>query len=87
MEYITYIMRSICVITLDIISLAILLRVILSWLPLDDNKLEIFLISITEPIILPVRLLFSRSDSMRMMPIDIPLLITAIIISILSSVI
>ncbi len=87
MEYITYIMRSICVITLDMISLAMLLRVILSWLPIDDNKLEIFLISITEPIILPVRLLFSRSDSMRMMPIDIPLLITAIIISILSSVI
>ena len=87
MEYITYIMRSVCVITLDLISLAIFLRVILSWLPLDDNKLEIFLISITEPIILPVRLLFSRSDSIRMMPIDIPLLVTAIIISVLSSII
>lgn len=87
METVTYVVTRICLIALDFLSFAILIRVVLFWIPLDeDNKIDAFFYAITEPVIMPMRLLLDRFESIRMMPIDIPLLLTAIVISILSTV-
>ncbi|MBR3967434.1 MAG: YggT family protein [Clostridia bacterium] len=87
METVTFIVTRICLIAFDFLSLAILIRVILSWIPLDeDNKIDAFFYAVTEPVIMPVRALLEKFDSISMLPIDIPLLITAVIVSILSTI-
>ena len=87
METVTFVVTRICTIALDFLSFALLIRVVLFWIPLDeDNKIDSFFYAITEPVIIPMRLLLDRFESIRMMQIDIPLLLTAIVISILSTV-
>ena len=87
METVTYVVTRACLIALDFLSFAILIRVVLFWIPLDENnKIDAFFYAITEPVIMPMRLLLDRFESIRILPIDIPLLITAVIISILSTI-
>ncbi len=86
MGTVTYVISNVCLCLLEVIQLAMLVRAILSWLPLDDdNKIEAFVYGITEPIIYPVRALFDRFDSLRTVPIDIPFFVTYILLIILSS--
>ncbi len=87
METVTFIVTKLCIAVIDFLSFAILIRVILFWIPLDeDNKIADFFYAITEPIIMPMRLLLDKSEIVRTVPIDIPLLVTAIILSILSTI-
>ncbi len=87
METVTFVVTRLCLIALDFLSLAILIRVILFWIPLeDDNKFDAFFYAITEPVIMPMRRLLDRFEAISMIPMDIPLLLTAVIISGLSTV-
>ena len=86
METVTYVVSSVCLCLIEVLQLAMLVRAVLSWLPLeDDNKIEAFLIGITEPIIYPIRLLLYRFDSLRTVPLDIPFFVTYILLIALSS--
>ncbi len=86
MGTLTYVISNVCICLIEVLQLAMLVRAILSWLPLDDdNKIEAFVYGITEPIIYPVRLLLERFDSLRTVPIDIPFFITYILLILLSS--
>jgi YggT family protein len=63
------------------INLAMLLRAILSWLPIDeDNRLLVALCMVTEPLIHPVRVFLDRFESVRHMPFDIAFMVTSILI-------
>lgn len=87
MGAISFIVTKLCITLIDVSDFAILIRVLLSWIPLDeDNKLEAFLYSITEPVIMPMRALMNKFDSLQTIPIDLPLLATAILLSIISSI-
>ncbi len=86
MEAVTYVVSSFCVIFIDALQLAMLIRAILSWFPLDESKFETFLYAITEPIIYPARVLFNRFDSTRNIPLDIPFFATYILLTILSTI-
>lgn len=57
---------------LGIAYLAMLLRAILSWFPLEEgNRFEAFLILLTEPLIIPVRVILSRFRFVEECPIDL----------------
>ena len=48
-------------------------RAVLSWLPVDDEMGVVnFVYCITEPVIIPFRLVLERSDFVASIPIDIP---------------
>ena len=86
MEIITFIISKFCVSIIDILLFAIMVRVLLSWIPLDENnRIEAFLFALTEPVIYPMRVIVDKFDSMRVMPIDIPLLLTSVLLVILSN--
>ena len=73
---------------LYLLDLAMLLRAVLSWLPIDeDNPLLHIAYMITEPFIYPVRSLLHRFELFRTLPIDIAFTITAMLILIASALI
>lgn len=78
-----YVLKNIVVIFLTVIQLAMLVRAILSWFPMDGNRFTDFLFAITEPFIYPVRMLFDKLNWFTGLPIDISFLATYLIISVL----
>ena len=75
--------KEIVTIFLTAVQLAMLVRAILSWFPSSPEKLADFLHAITEPFIYPIRMLFDRTGWMSGLPIDIPFLITYVLISVI----
>ena len=58
-----------------------LARAILSWLPFEDESpLVRFVFTVTEPIILPVRNLLEKSETIASLPIDISFFVTYLIL-------
>ena len=58
---------------LTTVRLAFLVRAILSWFPIsEDNPFLALVMMVTEPVILPFRVLFDHFDWFQNMPIDIP---------------
>ena len=83
------ILRAVAIVSIaliDLLEIAMLLRAILSWFTDSGNKFYGFLISITEPIIIPVRKLLSKSSFNRGMPIDLSFLITYLLLEIVGTV-
>ena len=66
-----YVISTIVRIFLTVLQLAMLLRAILSWFPMDSNKFLDFLYGITEPFIYPFRALFHKLGWFQNIPIDI----------------
>ncbi len=86
MEEALYVISTIVQIVLSVIQLAMLLRAILSWFPIEPNGFIEFLHGITEPFIYPFRALFNRLNWFQNIPIDISFsaaYLTLLIISIL----
>ncbi len=71
MEEALYVISTIVQIALSVIQLAMLLRAILSWFPLEPNGFTDFLYGITEPFIYPFRALFNRLNWFQNIPIDV----------------
>ena len=79
-----YVIKAVVLLFIEILSGAMLVRAILSWFPLDEeNKLVAFFFYLTEPIIMPMRMLFDRFGWGRMSPIDLPFLVTVFELSFL----
>ena len=76
------IIKDTVVFFLMIVELAMLLRAIFSWLPIDQNRFIDFLYAITEPFIAPVRTLFVKMNWFQGLPIDISFLVSYILISV-----
>jgi YggT family protein len=59
-------------------------RAIISWFPIDDgNPIVVFLYSLTEPVIMPVRMIMDKFGWFEGLPIDMSFLITFLLLSIL----
>ena len=87
MTYLAYILTSTVLIIIEVLQLALLARAILSWLdPMQEWRINSFLRALTEPVIMPVRLLCERMHWFEGFPIDIPFLITMILLSVIGSV-
>ena len=86
MEIFLVILRNTVRVFLAAIELAMFLRAILSWFFAGDSRLGNFLYAVTEPVILPIRLLFEKLGWFRNLPIDISFFVTFLLISVLSTV-
>ena len=72
---------------LDVVLTMMFLRVILSWFMLgEENRIMFFLYSMTEPIVLPVRILLDKLGWFRSIPIDMSFFFTYILLSIIRTV-
>ncbi len=80
-----YVLIQFVAIFLDAISLAMLVRVILSWFQMGEGQSVFgnFLYVVTEPFILPIRVLFDRLGWFRNIPLDIPFFVTMILLSLI----
>ncbi len=71
MELILYIFAKVLLILLDVVSLAMLLRMLLPlFLNVEDNRFYTFLAYITEPFIIPVRFIMVKFNLLQDSPID-----------------
>ena len=77
------VVKSAVSIFLMAIQLAMLLRAVLSWFPLDNGFVD-FLHNVTEPFIYPIRRLFERFGWFQGVPIDISFMVSYLLISIIS---
>lgn len=67
---------------IDVLLFAMLIRAIMSWFdPMREGKLSMFLLVLTEPIIFPIRALCERMNWFEGVPLDIPFLLTALLLS------
>ncbi len=79
-----YVVVRCALLFLDIITLGMTVRMILSWIMIDnDSKLGRFLYVMTEPVILPVRALCEKFGWFRGMPVDMPFFISAVLLMLL----
>lgn len=76
-----YIFKQFILIFLDVISFAFLARALLSLFdPTGESRLSAFLYTLTEPIIMPVRILCERMNWFQGIPIDVPFSLTLLLL-------
>ena len=78
------VIQELVLLFLSVIQIAMLVRAILSWFPIDPNKFIDFLYAITEPFIVPIRLLFQKLNWFQNLPIDISFMVSYLLLSLLS---
>ncbi len=84
-------MPGFCIVIFNIVKIflivlqsAMLLRAILSWIPgADDNILSDFIYTVTEPVIVPIRLLFEKLGLFDDSPFDVSFFFTGLVIMVL----
>ncbi len=79
-----YLFTSIIDVFLSLTLFFMLVRVVLSWLPIsDDNAIEEFVYMVTEPFIVPIRIIFDRFNIMNGLPIDITFFVSCVFLAFL----
>ncbi|MBQ9151904.1 MAG: YggT family protein [Clostridia bacterium] len=77
-----YVIVQCVLIFIDVLSLAMLVRAILSWFTMgEQTKIGAFLYVVTEPVILPIRALCNRFGWFQGLPLDMPFFITVVLLS------
>ena len=66
-----YVLVSFVLIFLEVISFAMMIRAILSWIFEPEGKFFRFLFVLTEPAIMPLRKLFYKMNWFQGIPIDV----------------
>ena len=88
MDIAIYILKVFVICLLDVLHLAMLVRALLSWIdPMQEWRISSFLFMVTEPVILPIRRLCERKRWFEGMPIDMPFMITFLLLFVLGSII
>ena len=71
-------------IALLVLVWALFIRAILSWfISNPENKLVFFLVVLTEPFVIPVRILLSRIEALQRLPVDLSLLVTSLLLDVI----
>lgn len=71
-----------------VIEIAVLARVVISWIPVQkDNKLISFLYMVTEPILAPIRGMIERSSFGKNLMFDISPIIAFLLIGLIRNII
>lgn len=84
MEELLHFFASFVAVVLDVVSLAMLVRMILSWIPqTSEGRLSLFLACITEPFIMPIRFLLSKFNVLQNSPIDWSFAVSYLVIMLL----
>ena len=64
--------------------IAMTARAVLSWFPIGENKITGFLYVLTEPLIMPMRLLFRKLNWFADFPLDMAFYATTLVLVLLS---
>ena len=87
MYQLLYVIVTTLSVLLSVLQILMLVRAIMSWFPIDeDSNLLRFVMLATEPVVMPVRMLFDHFGWFEGMPIDMSFFITFILLSILEMV-
>ena len=81
MTVVLFAIKSTAITILSLIQLAMAIRAVLSWFPMDSNKFTDILHMVTEPFIMPVRALFVKMNWFQQMPLDMSFLTSYLLIS------
>ncbi len=85
MEILFYFLSSTVFLIIQLVQLLMLVRAILSFLPIDDRSpILAFVYMVTEPVIFPMRVIFDRFGIGEGLPIDLPFLATYLLLTIVS---
>lgn len=88
MDIAFYLLQNTVLFLLYALDLAMLLRAIFSWiLQGEENRFSAFLYMITEPLIQPVRKLCYKKNWFQQTPMDIPFLITVLLIMVVEMIV
>lgn len=85
MELFVYIVTALADGILMAVQIALIVRAVMSWFPFGENIISDIAYSLTEPLIIPVRRVLDRFESLRNFPIDIAFFVTFMIVSVLSA--
>lgn len=86
MEVTVLLLRNIILVLLDVLQLAFLLRAIMSWFDRGEpGMISSFLIFVTEPIIMPIRVLFERRKLFQDSMLDVPFFIAFMILTLVQT--
>lgn len=81
-----YVVALCVVIFLYVVDIAMLGRAVLSWFPTEEpTRIGAFLYVVTEPFIMPIRNLCGRFGWFQGVPLDMPFLITSLLMMLVSS--
>ena len=81
-----YVLVNFVIVFLDVLSLAMFLRAIISWFFAADGKFSRFLYVLTEPAIMPLRKLFAKLNWFQSSPMDLSFTFTFFLIFIIQSI-
>lgn len=81
-----YVLIRFVIIFLDVISIAMLVRAVLSWIRMGQGQGPVgnFVFVITEPFIMPIRALFDRLGWFQGSPLDMSFFITMMLLSLIN---
>lgn len=86
MEIVLYILAKIVQIFLSVISFAMLLRVLLQFfVDIQKNKLYAISVALTEPIVVPFRVLFAKLNIAQNTPLDLPFMVAYLAVWLVSA--
>ena len=81
-----YIVQATIVILIDVLLTAMFVRAILSWFdPMQEWRVSGFLVMITEPVILPIRMLCDKMHWFEGFPMDVPFMLSWLILMIVQT--
>ncbi len=84
LKIVFYILRMTVSVLLGALEILMLIRAVVSWLPIDENSvINRFLYAVTEPVVLPLRLLFYHLGLFQDLPLDIAFFLTFCLLSVL----
>lgn len=86
MDTLLYVLQYTVTVLIDILLVAMFIRAILSWFdPMREGTLSMLLLALTEPLIFPIRALCAKMHWFEGIPIDIPFLLTVLLLSLLQT--
>ncbi len=81
MKIAVYLLVRTLIVLIDFLEVAMFVRAILSWFdPTGEWKISVFLFAVTEPLILPLRRLCEKMNWFQRVPLDIPFMLTWLIL-------
>ena len=84
---IVYVIIRIVYYLIVVMQVVMFARAIMSWLmPEEDNALVRFITIVTDPIIIPVRMILEKFEFVRSMPIDISFMVAFILLVIIQNI-
>ena len=82
METFVFVIKNAATLLLSFVQIAMLVRAILSWFPLDNRFVD-FVCAVTEPFVYPIRRLFEKMGWFQGLPLDISFMVSYLLITVI----